>query len=103
MANRKNLTDSGVADLAVKERKYDVRDATLPGLLVCVEGSGRKTFYFRYSIRGRVRWYRIGPAAMGAAAAKIMAKKLIGDVANGRDPQAERVSQRMSGVTFAGQ
>src|SRR5258707_6649339 len=99
MGERRNLTDANVADLEVKAKKYEERDAKLPGLCVRVEVSGRKTFYFVYSISGRVRWFRVGPAAMGADKARIEAKKLIGDVARRCDPQAERKAKR-GGLTF---
>jgi integrase len=68
------------------------------GFCVRVEGSGRKTFYFRYSLRG-LFWYRIGPAAMGAAEARIEAKKLTGDVARGINVHRDRMTRR-GGVTF---
>ena len=101
MARRKNLTDSSVYDLEVEAKKYEVWDARLPGLCVRVEGSGRKTFYFVYSFNGRVRWFKVGPSAIGATAARLRARELIGDVARDRDPQAERVGQRSTGTTFA--
>jgi integrase len=98
-----NFTDSNISTLEVREKKYDVRDTKLPGWVVRVEVSGRKTFYFVYNFGGRARWYRIGPTAMGAATAKVIAKELIG-VTSGRDrdPHAERATSRASatGVTF---
>jgi integrase len=102
MAERKSLTDENVRDLAAREKKYEVWDAgsrAVPGFCVRVEVSGRKTFYFRYSLRGELFWYRIGPAAMGAAEARTEAKKLTGDVARGINPHRERRSKR-GGLTF---
>src|SRR5882672_177740 len=102
MANRKNLTDGNVSDLEQRAKKYEVWDdgpRSVPGLCVRVEVSGRKTFYFVYSISGFVRWFKIGPAAMGADKARVEAKKLIGDVARGGDPQAEKRARR-GGITF---
>jgi integrase len=101
MAVRKTLTDLNVSNLEVRKKKYEVWDTQLPWLCVRVEGSGTKTFYFVYSRNGRARWFRIGPEALGAKQAKIMARELIGDVARGRDPQAERSAQRTNCVTFA--
>jgi len=100
MRTQRNFTDANISDLEIKRKKYDVRDTKLPGLRVRVEGSGTKTFYFVYSLRGRQRWYRIGPAAMGTGVARQMAKELIGDVARGRDPHTERTAER-GGATFA--
>src|SRR5258705_6144993 len=99
MAERKNFTDAGVEELEVRAKKYEVWDTKLPGLCVRIETSGKKTFYFVYSFSGRVRWFRVGPAAMGADKARVEARKLIGDVARGGDPQAEKRAER-GGVTF---
>jgi integrase len=55
-----------------------------------------------YSFGRKPRWYRIGPAAMGAALAKIRAKVLTGEVALGKDPQAEKMAKNRDrgGLTF---
>src|SRR6516162_5855960 len=102
MAKRKrfeNLTDANVSELPIEAKKYDCWDTKLPGLCVRVQPTGDKTFYFVYSRSGRPRWYRIGPAVMGASEAKKEVKGLIGDVARGGDPQAERAANR-KGLTF---
>jgi integrase len=101
MAERKSLTDANVIALEARAKKYEVWDSGsrgIPGFCVRVEASGCKTFYFRYSLRG-LFWYRIGPAAMGAAEARIEARKLIGDVARGINPHRERMA-RHGGLTF---
>jgi integrase len=101
MTQRKSLTDANVIALEVRSQKYEVWDAgprAVPGFCVRVEGSGRKTFYFRYSMRG-LFWFRIGPVAMGAAEARTEAKKLLGDVARGINPHRERMTRRV-GLTF---
>jgi integrase len=94
MGTERNLTDAYVASLEPKEKKQEIRDRKLPGFYVRVEPSGVKTFYFIYSYSGRTRYFRIGPAAMGASEARVRAKKLLGEVADGRDPQAERTAKR---------
>ena len=100
MANQKfMLTDRFVAELERTGKKYERRDLRLPGFLVRVEASGKKTYYYRYSINREVKWFRIGPAEMGAAAARLMTRRLIGAVALGGDPQAERKAKR-GGLTF---
>jgi hypothetical protein len=71
MTQRKSLTDSNVADLEVREKKYKVLDTKLPGLLVRVVGSGRKTFYFVYSVRDCPEAVRLAPYS-GSAAASVM-------------------------------
>src|SRR6267142_108889 len=101
-SERKSLTDESVRDLDAREKKYEVWDAGsrhVPGFCVRVEASGRKTFYFRYSLRG-LFWLRIGPEAMGADVARREAKKAIGDVARGINPHRERMAARRGGLTF---
>jgi integrase len=101
MAERKSLTDANVIALEARAKKYEVWDSGsrgIPGFCVRVEASGCKTFYFRYSLRG-LFWYRIGPAAMGAALARTRARELIGDVARGINPHRQRIA-RIGGLTF---
>jgi integrase len=100
MAAQMNFTDASVAALLPRPGKtLDVRDAKLPGLYVRVQASGKRSFYFVYSRGGRPRWYRIGPSGMGASEARAQAKVLIGEVAKGGDPQAERRADK-KGATF---
>jgi integrase len=103
-----NFTESSIRGLRPGESKYDVLDRggdhSVPGLMVRVEVSGTKTFYFRYTFSHRRGWYPIGPAAaIEPAAARMIARKLWGDVANGRNPQAERKAERSKpkGITHA--
>jgi integrase len=103
MAKKKRLTDANVAALRPTAKKYEIWDE-LPNLCVRVEVSGRKTFYYVYSIKGRMRWYKIGDATLvDVKLARLKVKELYWHVVNGRDPQSERVALRQSsgGVTFA--
>src|SRR6516225_12167894 len=100
MAQKINFTDAIVGDLEVREKKYDVWDAGMPGLCLRIPTSGKKVFYFVYSIHRRPRWFKIGPVKMTTKAARLRARELIGDVARDRDPQAERRVNR-GGITFA--
>jgi integrase len=99
MTQRKSFTDANIAELAVMEKPYKVYDTRTPGLLVRVQPSGRKTFYYVYSLRGRMRWYRVGPVEMGAAVARTRTRMLIGEVACGSDPQSDRRAA-LNGITF---
>jgi integrase len=74
------------------------RDPKQVGLLLRIRPSGHRCWYFRYSLRNRVRWYRIGQVSVTQA--RKIAAKLKYEVAEGRDPQAERLAQRSAG-TFA--
>jgi integrase len=101
--NFMNFTDSNISELEIGTKKYDVRDRggrqSLPGLLVRVESSGTKTFYFVYSFNRRREWLWIGPAAMGVAAARLRIKEEWSNVSRGINPQAARMANR-GGITF---
>ena len=42
-------------------------DTLAPGLVLRVQPSGHRSFYYVYRCRGRVRWYRIDVAGLAAA------------------------------------
>ena len=98
MATRKFLTDANVSDLKPREKKYEVWDGGdrgVHGFCVRVEVSGKKTFYCVYSFSKRTRWLRIGPfPILSVTEARNRAKKKLGEVADGKDPQAERTAKR---------
>src|SRR5262245_9020189 len=75
--------------------KYDKRQ---PGLMLRKRPSGHQSYYFVYNHRGRTRWFRIG--VIGLTQARKIAAKLRYEVAEGKDPQAEKLAQRSAG-TFA--
>jgi integrase len=97
--NFQNLTDAKVSDFEVTGKRYVVWDrfgkSSIPGLCVIVEGSGLKTFYCVYSFCKRTRYLRIGPfPIISITEARLRAKKKLGEVADGRDPQSERTAKR---------
>jgi len=72
-------------------------DKKHPGLVLRTRPSGHRCWYFVYSFRGRVRWYRIGQ--VGLTEARKAAAKLRAVVAvEGKDPQAEKLAQREAGT-----
>jgi integrase len=72
---------------------YDARER---GLLLRVRASGHRGFYFMFNVRGRTRWYNIGLVPL--ANARRIAARLRVAVAEGKDPQAEKVAQRDAGT-----
>lgn len=95
MSSRK-LTKSNVDALKSKETRYDVFDSELPGLHVRVAPSGRKTYAVKYrNLDGRQVRYSIGRhGAITVAQARKAAQAILGDVAKGKNPQAEKKAQR---------
>jgi integrase len=100
-ANRRTLSDAFLR--AVKpdpERVVMWWDDKLRGLVLAVQPSGRKSWKAVYS-HGRPRWYHIGDAgAIGLADARKLASRIMFQVAEGKDPVADRIAERGHG-TFA--
>ena len=72
-----------------------VWDTDQKGLALSVQPSGHRSYKVIYSHHGRPRWYHIADAnAIGLADARKHARRVMNDVAEGRDPQAERKAQR---------
>jgi integrase len=74
-------------------------DRELPGFGLRLRRSGdaqvRRTWIVQYRARGRTRRVLIGSAeVLGAEEARAQARKVLGAVAIGRDPQAERAASR---------
>src|SRR3546814_20659941 len=91
------ITAQLVAALQPAERPYDVNDTDLRGFQLRVHPSGTKTFLCVYRLRGngRKNRYVIGRTPpLTPTQARDEAKKVLGDVARGIDPnEAKRDSQ----------
>jgi hypothetical protein len=93
---RRRLTDRMIRGLVPELGRADrVYDELQRGL--SVQQSGRKSFVVIYRCAGRPRWHKIGDASIGIAAARKIAQRVAFEVASGRDPQGERVSDRAAG------
>src|SRR5215472_13548746 len=70
-------------------------------LAALVQPTGHEAWVINYSVRGRPRWLTLGPAfAFPVAEARRRAASLLGQVADGKDPQAEKMDRKRSD-TFA--
>ncbi len=90
---------------AINGARTDYRDELLPGFFLRVTPSGARSFGLVYTTQsGRLRRCTLGPVgALGLGRARSLAKHLRGAVAQGGDPQGERMSarrQRLSGATI---
>jgi integrase len=95
---RRRLTDRMIRGLVPELGRADrVYDELQRGLSVFIQPSGRKSFVVIYRCAGRPRWHKIGDASIGIAAARKIAQRVAFEVASGRDPQGERVSDRAAG------
>lgn len=89
------LTDTAIRRLRPSGRRYEIRDAALPGFGVRVEPDGRKIFFQRFGVQGERR-LPLGAysAAFGLAQARIAADKARADLVAGVDPIAAKQEHR---------
>src|SRR6516165_3053425 len=71
-------------------------DRQYPRLKRRIRGSGHETWVYVYSFRGRDRQFTIGQVTLTQA--RKIAARLQHEVAEGRDPQAEKLAQREAGT-----
>src|SRR5262245_32558284 len=91
---RTTITPDLIRDLSKKARPVDVWDDKLPGLVLRMRESGRASYAVVY---GRAKKVSIGRAdVLSPSKARLLAQGVLGDVAHGKDPQAERRKKRAS-------
>jgi len=99
--NRRKLTDLFVSTRKAADRAELVWDIKQPGLALSVRPSGKRAWKVIYRFHGRPRWLHLGDAkSIGLADARRLTARVILDVAEGKDPVAERQAARLTG-TFA--
>jgi integrase len=97
--NKARLNDRFIRDLKKTTKSFLIWDTLQRGLVVQVQPSGHKTFYCIYSRNGRSRWYRLAAAdAIDVAQARKLANEIMYQVANGKDPAADRKACRHAGT-----
>lgn len=96
------LTKRCVEGLATEEKDYLAWDRDMRGFGIRVYPSGKKTYLVQYRAGRRTRRITIGQhGVLTAEEARIRAKQLLGDVARGLDPSAEKQAKRRA-PTVAG-
>jgi len=99
--NRQKLTALTVTKLRPTAKPYLVWDSYQRGLALQIQPSGYRSFKLIYRFHNRPRWYHIGAAdAIALADARKLAAELMLEVIRGKDPAAERRTERGAG-TFA--
>lgn len=79
------------------------RDSALPGFGLRVSSGGTKSFIVEKRINGRVKRITIGKfGPLTAEKARTKAAELIGDIALGKDPVAEKKAEQSKSVTLQG-
>lgn len=96
------LTKRAVEGLTVTDEEYFVWDRDMRGFGLRVYPSRKKTYLIQYRAGRRTRRVTIGQhGVLTADEARTRAKQLLGDVAHGADPSAEKQAKRRA-PTVAG-
>ena len=92
---RVKLTTKYVDTLQPADKVFKVFDADLTGFFIKVRPSGTMTYGLWYRVNGKAAEYTIGRhGAITPAQARDIAKRRLGEVANGKDVQAEKQQAR---------
>ena len=97
--NRQKLTALFLQKVKPKPTPFMVWDSYQRGLALRVEPTGYKSWKAIYRHGNRPRWLHLGAAdAIPLTEARRLAAEAMIEVARGKDPQAERKAQRMTGT-----
>jgi integrase len=97
--NKKQLNQKMLDRIKPKASTFLVWDSKQHGLALQIRPNGHKAFKCIYSHRGRPRWYHLGnAAAISVADARKLAGRIMFNVAEGKDPAAEKKAQRAKGT-----
>jgi integrase len=93
---REKLTERTLLKHLPAAKPYEVFDSEQRGLLLRVQPSGVRTFYFAFATKdGQRRRYKLGDAdGLTVAIARELARRAAGEVAAGGDPQEAREKAR---------
>lgn len=86
------LTDDKIRRLQPTEQRTELADDVVSGLRLRVGVSGVKTFVLRVRFDGKPRNYTLGrydPQRFTLAHARMLARKMLGEISEGRDPTAK--------------
>ncbi len=96
------LTKTTVNRLPTPETGYAIHwDDTLPGFGVRMTANGIKAFILQRRIKGREKRITLGRyGALTVEQARKEATKLLGDIAKGQDPVADKARKRLEAMTL---
>jgi Arm DNA-binding domain len=93
--NKRRLSNYLLTNLKPQPRPFLVWDTLQRGLAFQIQPTGHRTWYCIYRLRGRLRWYHVADAsAISLAEARKLANEVMYQVAQGKDPAAERRASR---------
>jgi integrase len=92
------LTKKAIDDLSIGAQERSYWDDEVPGFAIKVTPAGKKVFFIKYRMGGRgsrQRKYTIGTyGQITLVQARDEARRILGDVARGIDPQEEKLTAR---------
>jgi integrase len=93
--NKQKLSHFHITNLRPREKPYTVWDVTQKGLAVVMQPTGNAAWKCIYSYHGRPRWIHLADVkAIGLAAARKLASEFMYQVAQGKDPAADKRAAR---------
>jgi integrase len=93
------LTARAVEAAKPTQKRREIADATLPGLVLVVQPSGQKSYVLRYRHAGKSRRLTLGRhPVLGLADARAAARDALAQIDAGTDPQAEKRTARAAKV-----
>ena len=100
-ARKRRLTELGVRKARPEKAAYLIWDTLQRGLALRVQPTGSRSWVVVYSRYSRPRWLHLGKAdAIALGDARMLAAKAMLNVAEGKDPAADKKAERGAG-TFA--
>jgi integrase len=91
VAAGKPLTDLHVKNVKASAAPEEVRDGSIPGMVLLIHPSGAKSFAVRFRIDGHLRKLTLGKVPrIGLGDARRLAKVALGRVAKGEDPTDDK-------------
>ena len=100
-ARKRRLTELGVRKARPEKAAYLIWDTLQRGLALRVQPTGSRSWVVVYSRYGRPRWLHLSKAdAIALGDARMLAAKAMLNVAEGKDPAADKKAERGAG-TFA--
>jgi integrase len=96
------ITNEVLKRIRPSGKRFTIRDTTVSGLLLRIGAAGAASWWIEYRNRqGQRDWHRLGTnKQFDLESAKVEARKLLGDVAKGKDPaaikRAKKIEDRQS-------
>jgi integrase len=94
------LTDVSIRKTVATTKRQEIPDKQTRGLYLIVQPTGTKSWAVRYSRNGRVLKTTLGPyPALSLSDARRQALQVAASVANGGDPQRDKMAERAATIT----